>query len=105
SLEIEFRPTGAAINECLYPPSNLKELSSKNIEELSDLFSGKIKCRVKQVYTNDPIIDQIPMGDDPDPDMFSCPDWLKDHNRAIEETHALGLYADSIKRGEQRIRS
>jgi len=40
------------------------------------------------------------MGDDPDPDMFSCPDWLKEHNRAIEETHALGLYADSIKRGE-----
>ena len=36
---------------------------------------------------------------DYDPDMFSCPDWLKDHNQAIEETNALGLYAESIKKG------
>jgi hypothetical protein len=100
NLPMDFRPTGASINEDLYPSTSLKELSSKNIEELADLFSGKIKCQVKQVYTHDPIIDQIPMGDDPDPDMFSCPDWLKDHNQAIEETHALGLYADSIKLGE-----
>ena len=99
SLPIDFRPTGAPINEDLYPSTNLKELSSKDIQDLADLFSGKIKCRVKQVYTRDPIIDQIPMGDDPDPDMFSCPDWLKDHNQAIEETHALGLYAESIKKG------
>ena len=66
---------------------------------MADLFSGKIKCQVKQVYTGDPIIDQIPMADDPDPDMFSCPEWLKDHNQAILETHALGLYAESIKKG------
>ena len=31
--------------------------------------------------------------------MFSCPEWLKDHNQAIAETHALGLYAESIKKG------
>jgi hypothetical protein len=99
SLEIDFRPTGAAINEELYPSTSLKELTSKDIQDLADLFSGKIKCRVKQVYTRDQIIDQIPMGDDPDPDMFSCPDWLKAHNRAIAETHALGLYAESIKKG------
>ncbi len=98
---MDFRPTGAAINEGQYP-SKLKELLDKDIQDLTDLFSGKIKCQVKQVYTHDPIIDQIPMADDPDPDssdMFSCPEWLKDHNRAIEETHALGLYADSIKKG------
>ena len=99
NLPIDFNPTGAPINEDLYPSTSLKELSSKDIQDLADLFSGKIKCRVKQVYTRDPIIDQIPMGDDPDPDMFSCPDWLKDHNQAIEETHALGLYAESIKKG------
>ena len=99
SLPIDFNPTGAPINEDLYPFTSLKELSSKDIQDLADLFSGKIKCRVKQVYTRDAIIDQIPMGDDPDPDMFSCPEWLKDHNRAIEETHALGLYAESIKKG------
>ena len=99
SLPIDFKPTEAPINEDLYPSTSLKELSSKDIQDLADLFSGKIKCRVKQVYTHDNIIDQIPMGDDPDPDMFSCPDWLKDHNRAIEETHALGLYAESIKKG------
>jgi hypothetical protein len=83
SLEIEFSPTGAAINEELYPSTSLKELSSKEIQDLADLFNGKIKCRVKQVYTRDPIIDQIPMGDEPDPDMFSCPEWLMDHNQAI----------------------
>ena len=77
NLPIDFNPTGAAINEDLYP-SSLKELSSKDIQDLADLFSGKIKCRAKQVYTGDPIIDQIPMADHPDPDMFSCPDWLKD---------------------------
>ena len=99
SLSIDFSPTGAPINEDLYPSTNLKELSSKDIQDLADLFSGKIKCRVKQVYTRDPIIDQIPMGDYPDPDMFSCPEWHKDHNQAIEETHALGLYAESIKKG------
>ena len=83
SLPIEFKPTGSAINEELYPSTSLKELSGKDIQDLADLFSGKIKCRVKQVYTHDKIIDQITMGDDPDPDMFSCPDWLKDHNQAI----------------------
>ena len=55
---------------------------------LEDLFSGKIICRAKQVYTGNKILDQIPMADDPDPNLFSCPDWLKDHNQAIEETHA-----------------
>ena len=105
TLPMDFRPTGAGINEKLYPSTSLRQLSTKDIQDLADLFSGKIKCQAKQIYTHDPIIDQIPMGDDPDPDMFSCPDWLKEHNRAIEETHALGLYADSIKRGEQRIRS
>jgi hypothetical protein len=99
-LPIDFKPTGAPINEELYPSTSLKELSDKDIQDLADLFSGKTKCRVKQVYTHDPIIDQLPMNDlDADPDIFSCPDWLKDHNRAIEETHALGLYADSIKKG------
>ena len=39
------------------------------------------------------------MADYPDPDMFSCPEWLKHHNQVIQETHALGLYADSIKKG------
>ena len=99
SLPIDFNPTGAPINEDLYPSASLKELTSKDIQDLADLFSEKIKFQVKQVYTHDKIIDQIPMGDEPDPDMFSCPDWLKDHNRAIEETHALGLYAESIKKG------
>ena len=99
NLRIDFKPTGAPINEGLYPSTNLRELSSKDIQDLADLFSGKIKCRVKQIYTHDPIIDQIPMNDDPNPDMFSCPEGLKDHNRAIEETHALGLYAGSIKEG------
>ena len=84
NLPIEFKPTGAPINEELYPSTSLKKLSTKDIQELADLFSGKIKCQVKQVYTKDPIIDQLPMNDlDPDPDMFSCPDWLKDHNQAI----------------------
>jgi hypothetical protein len=99
NLPIDFKPTRALINEGLYPSTNLKELSSKDIQDLADIFSGKIKCRAKQVYTHDKIIDQIPMNDDPDPNMSSCPDWLKDHNRAIEETHALGLYAESIKKG------
>ena len=63
SLPIEFEPTGAPINESLYPPTSLKQLSAKDIQDLTDLFSGKIKCQVKQVYTKDPIIDQIPMGD------------------------------------------
>ena len=110
SLPIEFKPTGAAINEKLYPSTSLRQLSTKDVQDLADLFSGKIKCRAKQVYTGDPIIDQIPMGqmaDDPDHDrsdsvqtMFSCPEWLKNHNQAISETHALGLYTESIKRGE-----
>jgi hypothetical protein len=99
-LPIDFKPTRAKINEELYPSASLKELSTKDIQDLADLFSGKIICRAKQVYTHDKIIDQIPMNDDIIPDMFSCPEWLKDHNRAISETHALGLYADSIKRGE-----
>jgi hypothetical protein len=99
SLPMDFKPTGAPINEGPYPSTSLKKLSSKDIQDLADLFIGKIKCRVKQFYTRDAIIDQIPMGDDPDPDMFSCPEWLKDHNQAIEVTHALGLYAESIKKG------
>ena len=99
SLPIDFKPTGAKINEELYP-SILKELSDKDIQDLADLFSGKIICRAKQVYTGNKIIDEIPMSDDPDLNMFSCPEWLKDHNRAIEETQALGLYADSLKRAE-----
>ena len=39
-----------------------RELSSKDVKDLTDLFSGKRKCRVKQVYTKDPIIDSIPMA-------------------------------------------
>ena len=42
---MDFRPTGAPINEDQYP-SKLKELSDKDIQDLTDLFSGKIKCRV-----------------------------------------------------------
>ena len=99
SLPIDFDPTGSPIDETMYPSTEVRKLSDRDIQDLTDLFSGKIICRAKQVYTGDPILDQIPMGDDPDPDMFSCPDWLKDHNRAIEETHALGLYAESIKKG------
>jgi hypothetical protein len=100
SLPIDFNPTGASINEDLYPSTNLKQLSTKDIQDLADLFSGKIICRAKQVYTGNKIIDETPMSDDPDPNMFSSPNWLKDHNQAISETYALGLYADSIKRGE-----
>jgi hypothetical protein len=100
SLPIDFKPTGAKITEELYPSASLKKLSTKDIQDLADLFSGKIKCQFKQVYTRDPIIDQIPLGDDPGPIMFSCPEWLMDHNQAISETHALGLYADSIQMGE-----
>ena len=99
-LPMDFKPTGSPIDETLYPSTEARKLSDKDIQDLADLFSGKIKCQAKQVYTGDPIIDQIPMADDPDPNMFSCPEWLKDHNQAIQETHALGLYADSIKRGE-----
>jgi hypothetical protein len=99
SLPIDFKPTGAPINEELYP-FTLKDLSNKDIQDLADLFSGKKKCQVKPVYTHDKIIDQIPMADEPDPEIFSCPEWLKDHNQAISETHALGLYAESIKKGE-----
>jgi hypothetical protein len=100
-LPIDLKATGAAINDT-YLSIKVKQLSSEDIQDLTDLFSGKLKCRAKEVYTNnhDPIIDSIPMSDVPDPDMFSCPEWLKDHNRAISETYALGLYADSIKRGE-----
>jgi hypothetical protein len=99
NLSFDFKPTGSKIDQAQYPSTSLRELSSKDIQDLADLFSGKIKCCIKQVYANDPIIDQLPIGDDPDPDIFSCPDWLKDHNQAIEETHALGLYAESIKKG------
>ena len=60
NLPIEFKPTGAAINEELYPSTSLKELSTKDIQELADLFSGKIKCQIKQVYTKDPIIRSAP---------------------------------------------
>jgi hypothetical protein len=74
NLSIDFKPTGSKIDQTLYPSASLRELSTKDVQDLADLFSGKIKCRVKQVYTRDPIIDQIPIGDDPDPDMFSCPD-------------------------------
>jgi hypothetical protein len=98
-LPIDFKATKSPIDETLYPSTKARQLSNRDIQDLEDLFSGKIICRAKQVYTHDPIIDSIPMNDDPDPDMFSCPDWLKDHNRAIEETHALGLYAESIKKG------
>ena len=59
---MEFKPTGAPINEELYPSTSLKELSNKDIQDLADLFTGKIKCQVKQVYTRDAIIDQIPMA-------------------------------------------
>jgi hypothetical protein len=98
-LPIDFKATRAAIDETMYPSTESRKLSGKDIQDLADLFSGKIKCQVKQVYTHDPILDSIPMNDDPDPDMFSCPDWLKDHNRSIQETLALGLYAESIKKG------
>ncbi len=100
SLPMDFKPTGNPIDETLYPSTKVRKLSDQDIQDLKELFSGKIKCEVKQVHTGDPIINSIPVGDEQDPDMFSCPDWLRDHNQAISETHALGLYADSIKRGE-----
>jgi hypothetical protein len=100
SLPIDFKATGSPIDETLYLSTKARQLSNRDIQDLEDLFSGKIICRAKQVYTGNKIIDEIPMSDDPDPNMFSCPEWLKDHNQAISETHALGLYADSIKRGE-----
>ena len=99
-LPMDFNPTYSPIDETLYPSTEARQLSNRGIQDLKDLFSGKIICRTKQVYTGNKIIDQIPMSDDPDPNLFSCPEWLKDHNRVIEETHALGLYADSIKKGE-----
>ncbi len=100
SLPMDFKPTGSPINETMYPSTEARKLSARDIQDLTDLFSGKTECKVKQVYTNDPIIDQLPMNDDPDPNIFSCPEWVKDHNQAISETYALGLYADSIKKGE-----
>jgi len=100
SLAIDFKATESPINETLYPSTEARQLSNRDIQDLEDLFSGKIICRAKQVYTGDKIIDETPMSDDPDPNMFSCPEWVKNHNQAISETLALGLYADSIKRGE-----
>ena len=52
NLPIDFNPTGALINEDLYPSTTLKELYSKDVQDLADLFSDKIKCRVKQVYAS-----------------------------------------------------
>jgi hypothetical protein len=61
-LSIDFKPTGAAIDETMYPSTHGRKLSSKDVRDLADLFSGKRKCVVKQVYTGDPIIDSIPMA-------------------------------------------
>jgi hypothetical protein len=91
SFPIDFKATGSPIDESLYKPTEVRKLSDRDLRDLRDLFSGKIICQAKQLYTHDPIIDSIPMNDDPDPNVFSCPEWVKDHNRAIEETHALGL--------------
>jgi hypothetical protein len=99
SLPIDFNPAGSPIDETMYPSTEARKLSAQDIQDLVDLFSGKIKCRAKQVYTHDKIIDQLPMNDDPDPNLFDYPEWLKDHNQAISETYALGLYAESIKKG------
>jgi hypothetical protein len=100
SLPIDFKATNSPIDETMYPSAEARNLSARDIRDLTDLFSSEIKCQAKQVYAHDPIIGSIPMSDDPDPNLFSCPKWLKDHNQAISETHALGIYADSIKRGE-----
>lgn len=61
-LSIDFKPTGSPIDKTMYPPTKARELSSKDLNDLKDLFSGKRKCRVKQVDTKDPIIDSIPMA-------------------------------------------
>ena len=62
NLPMDFKPTGSPIDESMYPSTKAKELSKKDLKDLADLFSGKRKCRVKQVYTKDPIIDSIPMA-------------------------------------------
>jgi hypothetical protein len=62
NLPIDFKPTGAAIDETMYPSIKVRPLSSKDLKDLTELFNGKKKCVVKQVYTGDPIIDSIPMA-------------------------------------------
>ena len=62
NLSIDFKPTGSAIDETIYPSTHGRQLSTKDVKDLTDLFSGKRKCRVKQVYTGDKIIDSIPMA-------------------------------------------
>jgi hypothetical protein len=61
-LSIDFKPTGSAIDETMYPSTKARGLSNNDLNDLKNLFSGKVKCRVKQVYTKDPIIDSIPMA-------------------------------------------
>jgi hypothetical protein len=46
----------------MYPSTHGRQLSSKDVKDLTDLFSGKKKCVVKQVYTGNKIIDSIPMA-------------------------------------------
>ena len=51
NLPMDFKPTGSPIDETMYPSTQGRKLSSKDVEDLADLFSGRRKCRVKQVYT------------------------------------------------------
>jgi hypothetical protein len=77
------KSTGAPIDETMYPPIKLRRLTKQDLQDLADLFSGKIQCRVKQVYTGDPIIDSVPMANEPDPNLWDWPQWVKDRNLAI----------------------
>jgi hypothetical protein len=56
---MDFKPTGSPIDETMYPSIKMKELSSKDIQDLTDLFSGKIKCVKVEPKTKDNIIDAI----------------------------------------------
>jgi hypothetical protein len=100
SLPMDFNPTGAAIDETMYPTTEARQLSNQDIQDLADLFSGMIECKVKQIFTGDPIINSIPMSDDPDPNLFDWPIWVKDHRQAVAEVVQLGLYPDLIENGE-----
>ena len=77
------KSTGAPIDETMYPPIKLRQLTKQDIQDLADLFSGRKPCVVKQVYTGDPIIDSIPMANEPDPNLWDWPQWVRDRNLAI----------------------
>ena len=66
----------------MYPPIKLKQLTKQDVQDLADLFSGRKLCVVKQVYTGDPIIDSIPMANEPDPNLWDWPQRVRDRNLA-----------------------